>query len=155
MGDQVEFDINRFSTEQCRKIVQDYSNKNEVWVEVTGFGKVHIENFKRRLVEVENFRRLNEAYKLIQEVLLTSSEPNMTKTYVDKEKDSLYKLLDTESLYLVEVKWNPSNIEHKAVLFTGHKSGSYWEVYNSSYREVGEFRKLHSIKVINKLGEVK
>ena len=59
--------------------------------------------------------------------------------------------LDEHTTYLVEVKISRSNVEHKAILFTGFETGGYCTVYTNSYDMPIDLNKVYSMKVIKKL----
>jgi len=59
--------------------------------------------------------------------------------------------LDEHSLYFIEVKISPDNVEHYSFLFTGFANGNYCEVYNNSYETAADLSTIHSFNIIKKL----
>ena len=59
--------------------------------------------------------------------------------------------LDENSVYLVRVKCRANNPEHKSILFTGFKNGSYCEIYNNNYDDPIKMDQVYSMKVVKKL----
>ena len=63
--------------------------------------------------------------------------------------------LQEHATYLVDVKCSPNNVEHKAILFTGFKTGGYRQVYTNSYEAPIKTSEIHSIKILKFLTKLK
>lgn len=63
--------------------------------------------------------------------------------------------LEENSVYEVEVKCSEFNLEHKAILFTGFKTGGYCKVYQNSYDYPIDMMDMFSIEVIKFLTSIK
>lgn len=74
-----------------------------------------------------------------------------TRVFYEKECAELLDLLNEHSVYLVKVKCHPNNPIHETLLFTGFRSGSYWDLYGSGYEHPIPLRSLYSIRVMQYL----
>jgi len=59
--------------------------------------------------------------------------------------------LEENTCYLVAVKCRANNPEHKSILFTGFKNGSYCEIYSNTYDNPIKMEDVYSMKVVRKL----
>jgi len=67
-----------------------------------------------------------------------------------KETFEVFDLKES-SQYVIKVKTSMNNIAHKAILFTGFKSGGYNTVYNNTYDSPVALNKIYSMKIVKKI----
>ena len=63
--------------------------------------------------------------------------------------------LKEHTLYEVKVKARESNPEHQSYLFVGFESGGYCVAYVNNYEYPIDMMRLHSIKVVKELSNIK
>ena len=109
-----------------------------------------LQNKLKKLLEtqLENLTEISQALHPVAPFEIDSSK------YFNKarhELKELYTLLKEHTVYEVNVKLSGANVKHKALLFTGFKNGSYWNVFAPSYEQPFSLETVYSIQIVKKI----